>query len=382
MATVFAGPGAAKYLADFGADVIKVESPEGDGTRNLGWRDPRDGETFMWKLLGRGKRSVVLDLKSDDGLAAIRRLLVDADVLVENLRPGSLERLGLVPDELLARNPGLVILRVTGFGQTGPYARRPGFATLAEAMSGFAAINGEPDGPPLLPPIALTDEIAALVGAFSILAAIRHRDRTGQGQVIDVNLLESMLQMMGPLPSVAAQLGELQPRLGSGIPYSVPRGTFRCSDDVWVAISTSTESIAQRVLQLLGLAGDERFSSFEGRVAHRAELDRACSDWIGARDSGDVLAAFEAAEAAIAPVYTMADVLTDPHVQERAVMVTVDGVPMPSPVARFSRTPGHIRFAGRSLGADTETVLDALERPEGPWEPVTTERDASRGGTA
>jgi crotonobetainyl-CoA:carnitine CoA-transferase CaiB-like acyl-CoA transferase len=292
MATVLAGPGAARYLADFGADVIKVESPDGDGLRNLGWRDPSDGEGLWWKFVGRGKRSVVLDLKADHGLAHMRRLVDGADVLVENFRPGTLERLGLAPDDLIGRNPGLVVLRVTGFGQNGPYAGRPGFATLAEAMSGFAAINGEPDGRPLLPPVALTDEIAAVVGAFAVMVALRHRDRTGEGQVIDVNLLESMLQCMGALPSVWAHRGELQPRLGSGIPYTVPRGTYRCADGVWVAVSTSTESVARRVLALVGVGGDERFGTFAGRVEHRDELEGVLSDWIAARPSADVLAAF------------------------------------------------------------------------------------------
>jgi crotonobetainyl-CoA:carnitine CoA-transferase CaiB-like acyl-CoA transferase len=275
LATVFAGPGTAKYLGDFGADVIKVEAPTGDGVRGMGWRDPRDDQTFIWKILGRNKRTVVLDLKTDAGLDAMQRLVDEADVLIENLRPGILERLGLDPESLLARNPGLVVLRVTGFGQTGPYASRPGFATLAEAMGGFAAINGEPDGPPLLPPIALTDELAALVGAFATLAALRHRDRTGEGQIVDVNLLESMLQVMGPLPSVWAELGELQPRLGSGIPYSVPRGTYQCADGVWVAVSTSAESVAHR---LLGLLGAPRRARSPGR-----RLDRRSPVGRGAR---------------------------------------------------------------------------------------------------
>jgi len=378
MATVLAGPGVAKYLGDFGADVIKVEPPGGDGTRGLGWRDPRDGETFMWKVFGRNKRTVALDLKAPADLAAMRRLVDRADVLIENLRPGTLERLGLVPDELLERNPGLVILRVTGFGQTGPYASRPGFATLAEAMGGFAAINGEPGGAPLLPPIALTDELAALVGAFAVMVALRHRDRTGEGQVVDVNLLESMVQVMGPLPSAWAHLGVLQSRLGSGIPYSVPRGTYRCSDGEWVAVSTSTESVAHRVLALLGVAGDPRFATFADRVQHREELDALVGDWIGARASADVLAAFEAAEAAIAPIYTMEDLLADPHVLERDAIVEVDGVRMPGPVARLSRTPGRIRHAGRPLGADTAEVLAGLDEP-GPWS--SSGRDTSRGGS-
>jgi crotonobetainyl-CoA:carnitine CoA-transferase CaiB-like acyl-CoA transferase len=373
LATVLAGPGTAKYLGDYGADVIKVEAPTGDGTRGMGWRDPADGQTLMWKVLGRNKRVTVLDLKTDDGLAAMRRLVDGADVLVENLRPGILERLGLDPIELQTRNPGLIVLRVTGFGQTGPYAQRPGFATLAEAMSGFAAINGEPDGPPLLPPIALTDEITALVGAFAVMVALRHRDRTGEGQVLDVNLLESMLQVMGPLPSVWADLGVLQPRLGSGIPYSVPRGTYRCADGVWVAVSTSAESVAHRMLGLLGLGGEQRFATFEGRVEHRQELDDLVADWIAARQSSEVLAEFAAVEAAIAPVYTMADLVADEHVVERDVIVEVDGVHMPGPVARLSRTPGEVRHAGRPLGADTAEVLEALADiaadPDaaGPW---------------
>jgi crotonobetainyl-CoA:carnitine CoA-transferase CaiB-like acyl-CoA transferase len=360
MATVLAGPGVARYLADFGADVVKVESPAGDGTRRMGWVDPRDGESFMWKLLGRGKRAAVLDLKSADGLETMLRLVDSADVLIENFRPGTLERLGLDPVTLLERNPGLVVLRITGFGQDGPYAGRPGFATMAEAMSGFAAINGEPDGAPLLPPIALTDEVTALAGAFTVMVAIRHRDRTGEGQVVDINLLETMLQLMGALPSANAHLGYLQPRLGSGIPYTVPRGTYQCSDGRWIAISTSAESIAARVMDLLGVGDDPRFTTFEGRVEHRAELDEIVRDWVGARTSEDVLAAFEAAQAAIAPVYSMADLLADPHIAAREAIVEVDGVRMPGLLARLSKTPGAVRHAGRPLGADTDAVLADL----------------------
>ena len=363
IATVIAGPGAARYLADFGADVVKVEAPGGDGTRRMGWLDPADGDSYMWKLVARGKRAIVLDLKTDDGAAHLHDLLRDADVLVENLRPGSLERLGFAPDDLLERNPGLVILRVTGFGQTGPYAQRPGFATMAEAMSGFASINGEPDGAPLPPPIALTDEVTAIVGAFAILAALRHRDRTGEGQVIDVNLLDTMLSLMGPLHSASAHLGYEQPRLGSGIPYSVPRGTYRCADGKWVAVSASAETVARRLMRLLGVGDDERFTSFDGRVTHRAELDEIVRDWIGARTAAEVIEAFEAAEAAIAPVYTVAEVARDPHVVERESLIDVDGITMPGLIARFSRTPGEVRFAGRALGADTDAVLGESAKP-------------------
>lgn len=363
MATVFAGPGAARHLGDFGADVIKIEAPAGDGVRRMGWFPPGGGDSYTWKLLGRNKRAVVADLKTDAGRDALLALARQADVLIENFRPGTLERLGLGPDVLCARNPRLVVLRVTGFGQDGPYASRPGFATMAEAMSGFAAINGEPDGPPLLPPIALTDEVTAIAGAFAVMVALRDRDRTGLGQVIDVNLLESMLQMMSALPSAAAHLGYEQPRLGSGIPYSVPRGTYRCADDRWVAISTSAESVAQRVLVLLGLGDDPRFVTFESRGENREELDAAVAAWVGARPSAEVLAAFEAAEAAIAPVYTMREVLADPHVKARRIFVEVDGVVMQGPVARLARTPAEMRWAGRELGADTEEVLGTLEDP-------------------
>ncbi|MDP9332992.1 MAG: CoA transferase [Actinomycetota bacterium] len=361
MATVFAGPGAARHLGDFGADVVKIEAPAGDGVRRMGWFPRTGGDSYTWKLLGRNKRAVVADLKTDAGRDALLALAHGADVLIENFRPGTLERLGLGPEVLCSRNPRLVVLRVTGFGQDGPYASRPGFATMAEAMSGFAAINGEPDGPPLLPPIALTDEVAAIAGAFAVMVALHDRERTGLGQVIDVNLLESMLQMMSALPSAAAHLGYEQPRLGSGIPYSVPRGTYRCADDRWVAISTSAESVAHRVLTLLGIDDDERFATFERRGEHREELDAAVSSWVGARPSAEVLAAFEAAEAAIAPVYTMREVLADPHVQARNVFVEVDGVVMQGPVARLSRTPAELRWAGRALGADTEEVLGTLD---------------------
>jgi crotonobetainyl-CoA:carnitine CoA-transferase CaiB-like acyl-CoA transferase len=365
MATVFAGPGTARHLADFGASVVKVEAPAGDGVRRMGWFPPEGGDSYTWKLVGRGKRCVVLDLKTGSGLDAMLRLVDDADVLIENFRPGTIERLGLGPDVLHARNPGLVILRVTGFGQDGPYAQRPGFATMAEAMSGFAAINGEPDGPPLLPPIALTDEVAALAGAFAVMVALRHRDRTGEGQVIDVNLLESMLQMMSALPSASAHLGYEQPRLGSGIPYTVPRGTYQCSDGEWIAISTSAESVAHRVLELIGVGADTRFASFEGRAAHREELDEIVEKWVAARPAAEVFAAFDAAEAAIAPVYTMGNLLADPHVIARDVMIEVDGVRMQGPTARLSRTPAIVKHAGRTLGADTDAVLAELNVEDG-----------------
>ena len=357
VSTVVAGPGCARYLADFGADVIKVERPDGgDTTRTMGWVDPRDGVTLWWKLEGRGKRAVALDLKSEEGRDAFLALCDTADVLVENFRPGTLERLGIGPDVLLARRPSLVITRVTGFGQDGPYAGRPGFATMAEAMSGFAAINGEADGGPVLPPIALTDEITGLVAAFATMVAVH----SGVGQVVDVNLLESMFQIMGPLISGYLLRGELQPRLGSGIPYSVPRNVYRTADDRWVAVSTSAESVAQRVLDLLGVQGDPRFGSFADRATHRVELDELMTAWVAERSLAEVLAAFEAAQAAATPIFDMADIAADPHYAARGAVVEVDGVPMQGLVARLSATPGAIRWVGRPLGADTDSVLAEL----------------------
>ncbi|HYF46431.1 MAG TPA: CoA transferase, partial [Acidimicrobiales bacterium] len=248
----------------------------------------------------------MLDLKAPEDLETMLRLLDGADVLVENFRPGTLERLGLGPEVLHRRNPRLVVTRVTGFGQDGPYAGRPGFATLAEAMSGLAAINGEPDGGPLLPPIALADEVTGLVAAFATMVAVHSAAQTGEGQVVDVSLLESLFQLMGPLPSLYGVAGELQARMGAQLPYTVPRNTYRCADGRWVAVSTSAESVARRVLDLVGLGDDERLWSFEGRVEHRVELDRAVAEWIAARPSDEVVAAFEEAHAACAPVYDMA----------------------------------------------------------------------------
>lgn len=360
MATIIAGPGAARHLADFGADVIKVEAPGGDATRRLGWTEPGGDDSYFWKLAGRGKRSIVLDLKHPQGREAMLRLVDTADVFVENMRPGKLEGLGLAPNLLHERNRRLVILRVTGFGQSGPYASRPAFATLIEAMSGLSAISGLPDEQPLLPPIPLTDEVTGILGAFSVMVALRHAENTGEGQVIDLSLLESTLQLMGPLPSAFAHLGYLQPRLGAGLPWTVPRGTYQCADGAWVALSCSSDAVAKRVLELVGAAGDPRFATFQARFDNREDLEALIVDWIAVRTSDEVMGRFREVDAAIAPVCTMADVFADEQVQHRNAIIEVDGVQMQGIAPRLSSSPGEVRFAGRSLGADTAEVLSEL----------------------
>ncbi len=348
ISTVIAGPNCARYLADFGADVIKVERPEGDSLRNMAWRDPRDHSGLWWKMVNRNKRTIALDLKDPDDLAVLRGLLAEADVLVENFRPGALERLGLSPDTLHAANPRLVVTRVTGFGQTGPYAGKPGFATIAESMSGLAAISGEPDGQPLLPPLALTDELTGLVAAFATMVAVH----SGVGQVVDVSLLESMFQLMSPLVSLYGLTGEQQPRLGAGLPYTVPRGTYECADGLWVGLSASADSVAARVLQLLGVADDPRFTTFADRMANREELEALMVEFCRTRTRSAVITEFEAVDAAIGPVLDMADIAIDPHFAAREAIVQLDGTPMQGLIAKLSATPGQLKWQGRPLDSD------------------------------
>jgi crotonobetainyl-CoA:carnitine CoA-transferase CaiB-like acyl-CoA transferase len=361
MSTVVAGPGAARHLADYGADVIKVERPGGDSTRDMGWKLSADDDSLFWKILNRGKRCVTLDLKKAEDSSFLLTLAREADVLIENMRPGRLEKLGLGPDVLHENNPRLVVLRVSGFGQDGPYAELPGFATNAEAMSGFAGLLGESGGPPLLPPIALTDEVTALVGAFAAVMGVRNADQTGRGQVIDVNLLDSMIQLMGPLPSAYVHLGYLQPRLGAGLPYSVPRGTYQCGDGVWIALSASAESVAGRVLEVCGLKDDERFANFQLRSVNRSALEAAITEWVSSRESVDVIATFRSADAAVSLVYTMDQVVEDPHVRERQCFIEVDGVTMPRPVVRFATEQDTFGSPGPPL-ADEGVRVEWLPR--------------------
>lgn len=363
VATLFAGPLAATLLADFGAEVIKIEHPDGDPVRSHGAQ--RAGVGLWWKMLGRGKQSVTLYLGLPQGQEIFRRMVADADVVIENFRPGTLERWGLGYPELRAINPRLVLARVTGFGQFGPYARRPGFGTLAEAMSGFAAVTGEADGPPTLPPFGLADGIAALTTAFAIMTALRGRDRDGHGQQVDLAIIEPILTLLGPQIIAYDQLGELQPRMGNRSSNNAPRNTYRTADGRWVAVSTSAQSIAERVLWLVGrpdLIEQPWFTSGAERARHADELDAAVGGWIGRHSTEEVVSAFEKAEAAVAPIYTAADVLADPQYQALGSIITLPDdelgqVRMQNILFRLSETPGEIRWTGPPLGAHTEEVL-------------------------
>jgi crotonobetainyl-CoA:carnitine CoA-transferase CaiB-like acyl-CoA transferase len=357
LSTVLAGPNCARYFADFGADVIKIEKPgSGDSLRGMAWRDPRDGTGLWWKLVNRNKRNIALDLKLDTDRELFLKLIDDANVLVENFRPGTLERLGIGPEVLLKRNASLVITRVSGFGQTGPYKDRPGFASIAESMSGLAAISGEPDGPPMLPPIALTDEVTGVVAAFATMVALHSK----VGQVVDVNLLETMFQIMGPLISLFMLTGEQQPRLGSQLPYTVPRGVYQCSDNKWVGVSTSSETVAARVIQVLGCADDQRFTTFTSRVENREALNDMMIKFCAQRDSQTVLQIFTDAQAAIGPVLSMAEIANDPHFAAREAIKMVGTTPMQGLLASLSGTPGELRWEGRTLDADGAEIRKNL----------------------
>ncbi|MFF7605234.1 CoA transferase [Streptomyces parvulus] len=367
LATLFAGPLAATMLGDFGAEVVKVEHPtRPDPSRGHG--PSKDGIGLWWKILGRNKRTITLDLSKPAGRTTLLRLASTADVVVENFRPGTLEKWDLGWDELSAVNPRLVLTRVTGFGQFGPYARRPGFGTLAEAMSGFAAMTGEPDAPPTLPPFGLADSIAALATAYAVMTALAARERTGEGQVVDMAIIEPILTVLGPQPTWYDQLGHVQPRTGNRSQNNAPRNTYRTADGTWVAVSTSAQSVAERVMRLVGrpeLVDEPWFASGADRARHADVLDAAVGDWIARHSRADVLAAFEKAEAAVAPVQDVRDVMTDPQYRALDTVTTVDDpelgpLRMQNVLFRLSATPGAIRWAGRPHGADTEEVLTEL----------------------
>jgi crotonobetainyl-CoA:carnitine CoA-transferase CaiB-like acyl-CoA transferase len=365
VSTILAGPLCCQILGDFGADVIKIEHPTlGDGMRGHG--PSKDGIPLWWKEVARNKRTLALNLSSVEGAAVFRKLVATADVVVENFRPGTLERWGLGAEALLAINPGLVLVRLTGFGQSGPYANRAGFGTLAEAMSGFAHLTGQPDSPPTLPAFGLADTIAGITASSAALVALRHRDATGEGQVVDLNILQPMMTAAGPGPTIYQQLGVIGQRTGNRSTNNAPRNTYLTKDGRWVAVSTSAQRIAERVMELVGhpeVIEEPWFATGHQRVEHVDELDGYLASWIGERDRDEVLLAFEQAGAAVAPIYDAKDIVEDPHIRQTEMLIEVAdddlGLVLQHNVLwRLSATPGSIRFTGRSIGQDTEAILD------------------------
>jgi crotonobetainyl-CoA:carnitine CoA-transferase CaiB-like acyl-CoA transferase len=367
--TILAGPLACQILGDFGADVVKIEHPtKADGMRGHG--PAKDGVPLWWKEISRNKRTIGLSLSEPDGAALFLRLAASADVIVENFRPGTLERWGIGPERLHEVNPRLVILRITGFGQTGPYAARAGFGTLAEAMSGFAHLTGQEDGPPTLPAFGLADSIAGIAASSAVSMALLARERhpEGRGQVIDLNLLEPIMTAVGPGPTVYDQTGEVGTRHGNRSTNNAPRNAYETSDGHWVAVSTSAQSIAERVLRLVGhpeVLDEPWFAAGSTRAEHADELDAMVGGWIAERTRDDVLAAFEEAGAAVAPIYSARDLVEDPHVRGTGMLREVDDVDLGPMVQhdvmwRMSGTPGSIRFTGRAHGQDTDEVLGEL----------------------
>lgn len=366
-ATLFAGPSAAMMLGDFGADVVKIEHPRrGDPSRGHG--ASVDGVGLWWKTLSRNKRAAAIDLSRTEGQDILRRLAERSDVLIENFRPGTLERWGLAPEDLQAINPRLIVARMTGFGQFGPMSRQPGFGTLAEAMSGFAAMTGQPDGPPTLPPLAMADGIAGLAMSYAVMVALHARQASGRGQVIDMAIIEPILGLLGPQMTAFKALGAVPQRTGNRSSSNAPRNTYRTRDGRWLAISTSAQTIAERVVTLVGradLVARPWFSSGHGRVQHVEELDEAVGSWIAARDAEEVIARFEEAQAAIAPIYDVRDIAKDPQYEALDTFVEVPdeelgSVTMQNVMFRLSDTPGEIRWPGPALGRDTDEVLSEL----------------------
>jgi len=363
--TIIAGPLCCQILGDYGADVIKIEHPvAGDSMRGHGRQ--KDGLPLWWKEISRNKKTIGLDLSVADGQEVFRRLAATADVVVENFRPGTLERWGIGPDRLRAENEGLVLVRLTGFGQTGPYAARPGFGTLAEAMSGFADLTGAADGPPTLPAFGLADSICGIAASSAAMMALWHRDsHQAGGQVIDISILAPIMMAVGPGPTIYDQLGVVEQRHGNQSTNNAPRNTYRTADGSWVAVSTSAQRIAERVLTLVGhpeVIDEPWFASGRGRAAHTELLDRLVGDWIAARSRDEVVAAFAEAGAAVAPVYNARDIVEDPHIRQTEMITRVDDpdlgpMLMHNVMWRMSDTPGQIRFTGRDLGADTDAVL-------------------------
>ncbi len=362
LSRLVAGNMLTQHLVDFGADVIKVEPREGDTLR--AWKV--NGIETTWKVHCRGKRSLCIDFRHQDAIPLIRRLIPGAAIFVESFRPGTLEQMGLAPEELLRIEPRLVILRISGWGQTGPYSRRPGFGTLVEGFAGFAEMNGFPDREPVLPPMYLADTIAGITGAFAALAAVREVEvNGGKGQVIDMPLLDPMFNSLGPQAANFRLSGRKKQRNGSGSSTAAPRNVYRTKDGGWVCLSASTQGMAMRVLRAIGrpeLCDDPRYSTNAARVQHRHELDRMIGEFVGARTLDENVAYFEEAEVTIGPVNDIERFMRDRHVRDRALLADypdeeMGRFPQHAVTARMSGTPGAIRTPAPKLGQHTRDVL-------------------------
>ena len=364
---LIAGPFAAKTLADFGAEVVKIEPPgAGDPLRK--WRLLKDGTSVWWQVQSRNKRSLALDLRQPDAQAIVRQLAAEADVLVENFRPGAMEGWGLGPDALLALNPRLVMLRISGYGQTGPYRDRPGFGVVAEAMGGLRHLTAEPGRVPVRVGVSIGDTLAALHGVIGILLALQHRHATGQGQVVDVALYEAVFNCMESLLPEYSAFGAVREPAGSALPGIAPSNAYRCRDGGYALVAGNGDSIFKRLMGVIGrpdLAADPALADNAGRVARVEEIDAAIGHWTAAHAVGEVLAALEAASVPAGRIYTVADIAADPHYAARGMLQQLqlaDGSPVAVPgiVPKLSRTPGGHRRNAPVLGQDTDDVLREL----------------------
>lgn len=368
---LIAGPFAAKTLGDFGADVIKVEPPgTGDPLRH--WRLLRDGTSVWWEVQSRNKRSVVLDLRTEEGQSVVRRLAAEADVLVENFKPGTLEAWGLGWDTLHALNPSLIMLRLSGYGQTGPYASKPGFGILGEAMGGLRHLTGEPGRVPVRTGVSMGDSIAALHGVIGVLMALYHRDaHGGTGQMIDIALYESVFNLMESLLPEYDAFGTVRERAGSALPGIAPSNAYRCSDGGYVLIGGNGDSIFKRLMQAIGrpdLANDPALAHNDGRATRSNELDQAIESWTLTHTIDEVISVLDAARVPAGKIYSAADIAHDPQYQARDMIIqSVDrnGQPLKVPgiVPKLSETPGQIASPAPRLGEHNQDLLNALGWP-------------------
>jgi len=367
LSRLVAGNMTTHLLADYGADVIKLEKPgSGDDLRN--WRV--EGIDIYWKVYARNKRSMEIDIRKGEGREIFTALVKTAHVLVENFVPGTLEEWKLGPAELHAINPALVILRVSGWGQTGPFRNKPGFGTLVEGMSGWAYVNGHADKPPTLPPLALADMIAGLYGSNAVLTSLRVAEQTGKGQVIDLSLFEPIFSMIGAEAAQYKLTGVPTMRAGNQSTLTAPRNTYRCSDGNYVALSGSMQSMAERIFDTIGrseLKTDPRFVNNDARVANRDELDGIIGDFIGQRTREENLALFETAGVTVGPICSIADLVDHPYVLGREVLVEYEdrdmgSAPMHNVIPRMSETPGTFRRAAPRLGEHTLEIIEELKK--------------------